>query len=86
MTNQRRMTTALAKLAKDWAVEAVGREYPRHVIRADGYRFVRAGKWYVIRDGERIRATAAQSRTLNTAGSALDTYGHIGPIAATEEH
>lgn len=80
--NQQRMTAALAALAAKWGVEAVGREYPRHVTRADGYRFTRAGKWYVLRAGERHPATAAQSRALNAAGSALTTYGSIGPVAA----
>lgn len=80
--NQRRMTEALAALAAKWGVEAVGREYPRQITRADGYRYTRAGKWYVVRGGERVSATAAQSRALNAAGSALTTYGSIGPVAA----
>lgn len=80
--NQHRMTEALAALAAKWGVEAVGRQYPRHVVRSGGYRFVRAGKWYVVRAGERIPATAAQSRDLNAAGSAITTYGSIGPVAA----
>lgn len=77
-----RMTAALAALAAEWGVDAVGREYPRHVTRSDGYRFARPGKWYVVRDGKRVPATAAQARRLNTAGSALSAYGAIGPIAA----
>lgn len=80
--NQERMTAALAALATALGVEAVGREYPRHVARRGGYSFVRAGKWYVVRDGERVPATAAQSRQLRAAGSALTTYGSIGPVAA----
>lgn len=77
------MTDALAALAAKWDVEAVGRGYPRHVTRADGYRHVRRGKWYVVRAGERIRASASQSRALNAA-SALSAYGSIGPINRRE--
>lgn len=80
--NQQRISDALAALASRWNVEAVGREYPRHVTRADGYRLVRRGKWYVVRAGERSFATAAQARALNAAGSSMSTYGSIGPVAA----
>lgn len=80
--NQQRMTEALAALAAKWGVEAVGRDYPRQVVRSGGYRFARAGKWYVVRAGERVPATAAQRRALNAAGSGLTTYGSIGPVAA----
>lgn len=80
--NQQRMTAALAAIAAKWGVEAVGRGYPRQIVRGDGYRTTRAGKWYVVRAGERAPATAAQSRVLNAAGSALAPYGSIGPVAA----
>lgn len=80
--NQQRMTVALAALAAKWGVEAVGRDYPRQAVRNGGYHFPRVGKWYVVRAGERRPATAAQSRALNAAGSALTTYGSIGPVAA----
>lgn len=81
-TNRQRRTEALTALAAKWGVEAVGREYPHHVVRRNGYRFTRAGKWYVVRAGERVPATASQSRALNATGSALTLYGSIGPVAA----
>lgn len=74
---------ALATLAKEWAVEAVGRHYPTHHTRAGGYRFIRPGKWYVVRAGERVAASAAQSRELTRrAGDLGGPYGSIGPVAA----
>lgn len=68
---------AFAALARQWAVDAVGRGYPDHVTMANGCRVVRVGKWYVVQDGKRIRATAAQARKLNAIGS--ESVGAIGP-------
>lgn len=81
MTYNQQITQALAKLAAAWQVEAVGRSAPRSITQRNGHRFIRAGKWYVIRTGKRVLATAAQSRQLNKAGANLTTYGSIGPIA-----
>lgn len=74
--------TAAAALAAKWGVDAVGREYPDQVTRSDGYRFARAGKWYVVRGGKRAPATAAQARALNATGVAHGV-GSVGPIAAS---
>jgi hypothetical protein len=78
-----REIAACAALATKWGVEAIGRDYPAQVIRANGYRLVRAGKWYVVRAGERSPATASQARALNSTGVAHGVES-VGPIAATE--
>src|ERR1700689_3291471 len=67
-------------LATKWGVEAVGRHYPDQVTRVDRYSFARAGKWYVVRSGRRIAATAAQARALNRVGG--DGVASIGPVRA----
>lgn len=67
-----------AALARKWRVEAVGRDYPLHLSRAGP---AVAGEWYVISDGVRHKATAAQARVLDRVGH----YGvhAIGPIYAS---
>lgn len=70
-------TTSCTALARKWGVEAVGRDYPLYLSRAGT---AVAGEWYVIRDGVRRKAAAAQVR-------ALDRVGHcgvhaIGPVYA----
>jgi len=72
-------TASCAALARKWGVEAVGRDYPLYLSRAD---LAVAGEWYVIRDTVRRKATAAQSRTLDRVGH----YGvhAIGPIYASQ--
>lgn len=66
-----------AALARKWRVEAVGRDYP-YLNRAGP---AVAGEWYVISDGVRHKATAAQARVLDRVGH----YGvhAIGPIYAS---
>ena len=73
---------AAAKLASAWGVDAVGREYPRHVTRADGYSYAKPGRWYVIVDGARCPATAAQSRALNRTGVAHGVCAVLPILAA----
>jgi hypothetical protein len=75
------VTRSYATLATKWGVDAVGREYPNHVTRANGYRFVRPGKWYVVRDGKRYRASASQARSLNRVGTS--GVASIAPVAAS---
>lgn len=75
-----REAATYAALAAAWGVEAVGRGYPSHHTRSNGYRYMRPGRWYVIRDGERLPASAAQARALNRVGS--HGVGQIGPVAA----
>lgn len=76
-----RQRAAAAALAAKWGAESVGRGYPDRITRSNGYQFMRAGKWYIVRNGERVRATAAQARALNATG-----VGHgveqVGPISA----
>ena len=72
---------SLAALASKWGVEAVGRRYPRHVTRANGYRLVRRGTCYVVIGGEWQDATSAQARQINAL--VFDPYASIGPIASS---
>ena len=70
-------TEALAAIARRWKADAVGRDYPHHVKRSDGYRYIVAGNWYLIRQGKRIPANAAQARVLNAIRSTLPAYSSI---------
>lgn len=70
-----------AALATKWGVEAVGRGYPVRVTRTTGHTFMRAGKWYVVRGGDRQPASAAQARALNATGVAHGVE-QVGPIGA----
>lgn len=72
----------ITAIADKWGVVAIGREYPIHVQRRDGYRHPKAGAWYIIgADGEQRRANAAQARALNAVCET--PYAKIGPIYAT---
>lgn len=76
-------TARLAALASKWGVEAVGREYPVSTTHAGagGYRYVVKGKWYVVRVGQRQRASAAQARALNAATPVMGNgVGSIYPV------
>lgn len=72
-----RENAACAAFAYKWGVEAVGRDYPLHLSRAGP---AVAGEWYVIRNGERCKATAAQARDLDR----VCRYGvhAVGPVYA----
>jgi len=72
-----RENAACAALAHNWGVEAVGRDYPLHLSRAGP---AVAGEWYVIRNGKRCKASAAQAGDLDR----VCRYGvhAIGPIYA----
>lgn len=72
---------ALAALAHKWDVEAVGRSYPTDHRRSGGYRYTRAGRWYVVREGVRCAATAAQARALNRVG--VSGFASVGPVASS---
>lgn len=74
-------SAALAALAAKWNVDAIGRHGPENVTGSGGYRYVRAGKWYVVRGGEKQPASASQARALNAVG--LGGVGAIYPVAAT---
>lgn len=63
-----RRTAAVRDLLVRWGAEAVRRDYPRQVTRRDGYRYARAGKWFVTIAGCEVAATAAQARQLNATG------------------
>lgn len=76
--------SAAAALATRWGVEAVGRQYPDRVTRSNGHTFMHPGKWYLVRNGSRVRATAAQARMLNATGVAHGVSA-VGPIPANLE-
>ena len=73
-----RENAACAALAHKWGVEAVGRDYPLYLSRAGPSV---AGEWYVVRNAERCKATAAQARDLDR----VCRYGvhAVGPVYAT---
>lgn len=80
MADRAAADAAAARLATRWGVGAVGRHEPVGTTRR-GFRVVRQGRWYVVRSGERLPATTAQSRALRGCGM-WPTYSSIGPIAA----
>ncbi len=72
-----RENAACAVFAQEWGVDAVGRDYPLHLSRA-GHAI--AGEWYVIRNGERCKATTAQAGELDRV--CRSGFHAIGPIYA----
>jgi hypothetical protein len=75
-----RENAACAALAAKWGMEAIGRDFPLHLSRAGP---AIPGEWYIIRDGVRRKATAAQARDLDrVAGHGVHAFG---PICAIED-
>lgn len=72
-----KLAAEMGKLASEFGLAAIGREYPRHIIRGNGYRYVRAGKWYAeLADGSRRALTAKERAAKSRVDmSALSTYG-----------
>lgn len=56
----------LARLARKWGAESIGRTANYKVLRY-GQIEPRVGKWYLVIDGEKSPATPAQERKLNLA-------------------
>lgn len=72
----------LAALAAKWGVDAVGRHMPEKFTLLTGAQAVQNGKWYIVRDGERIDANPLQATTMDLVVGPL--LGSVGPIAATK--
>lgn len=78
------LSRAMSRLARQFGLVAIGREYPRHITRANGYRFVRPGKWYAeMADGSRRPPSAKERAAMRKISMApLSAYGSERFLAA----